>query len=151
VRLLGFGPLEKRLEIAHLKGHVLVVGHATHDLAHQQRLAVAVDGAHLLRRLSLPLGAIRSGVRAVGLVLGAGAPIAHHAHFDDVEEQLAAIVANLGQFRVEIERRHWRRNANGRGSAHLHEWHNDLVEDSQIHVGGLPARARVSNVDGGWQ
>ena len=141
----GFvGALEERLEVAHLECHILVVGDAAHDLTHQQRFAVAVDGAHLLGRLRLPFGPIARRMRALGFVLGACAAIAHHTDLDCVEQQLTPIIAQLRELRVEVPCRHGRRDTYSGGTAHFHERHDHFVEDAEIHVRGLFAVQNVA-------
>lgn len=125
---------KERLQIAHFERQRRRVRDFAHDFTHQQRFAVPVNGFHLLGRLEFPWRFLACRVRALVLLVGAAASAAHHTYLNDVKQQFAAIVAQFCEFRVKIEGRERRRNENGRGAFHLHERHDDLVEDAQVHV-----------------
>ena len=116
-----------------------VVDDHAHAFAHEQVLPRTVHCAHQLRRLErFPAGTFsfavlaRAGVRHVAL-----APVAHHAHLDDVEQRRAARVHHVAQLAVVICVAFRRADHQQAGAVHFQQRDDHLVEHVRRHEGRL--------------
>lgn len=123
---------------------IVVVGRQTKALALQRRRALSIDQLHNVELLGvLP---VRDLVQIVAAVLGTTQPetaCADELNCDRIEELLARRWQHeLKQIVVEAPRARRRRDHDQHGLPHLEQRHDDLVEDAQVHVGGLLWAAR---------